>query len=441
MPAVLADLCIEARWIVPMTMPGGILENHTLVVRDGRILDLLPSLSAAERYAATVVVRRPGHLLMPGMVNAATRAAMSLFRAFSAAATPTAIVRRIGDLEELWVSPEFVRDGVLASIAEMLRSGVTCFGDRYYFPDETARIAGEQGMRAVIGMPVAEKPSLWAKSSADYLTRALRVRDEYKGHPLISTAFAPHSPDQLSDATFTRVATLADELDAGILIDLHESANEIAHSIDIHGMRPIERLWKLGLLTPALNAVHMAFATTEDIDLAQRTGISISLCPQSSLGGQGTLPPIAAFRASGIRLSVGSGGGTPHRNQDVWGEMKSLALAMSSEPLPSGLDHRAWEALAIATRGGAAALGLDTDLGTLEPGKWADLCCVDLAGPATQPLGDPVKQLVFCGGRDIVSDVWVAGRQLVSEGELTRLNWAAVSERANSWALRQKLGG
>jgi 5-methylthioadenosine/S-adenosylhomocysteine deaminase len=114
---------------------------------------------------------------------------------------------------------------------------------------------------------------------------------------------------------------------------------------------------------------------------------------------------------------------------------------MSSQPLPSGPDHCAWEALAIATRGGAGALGLDTDLGTLEPGKWADLCCVDLAGPATQPLGDPVKQLVFCGGRDIVSDVWVAGRQLVSEGELTRLNWAAVSERANSWALRQKLGG
>ena len=206
-------------------------------------------------------------------------------------------------------------------------------------------------------------------------------------------------------------------------------------------MRPIERLWKLGLLTPALNAVHMAFATTEDIDLAHRTGISISLCPQSSLGGQGRLPPIAAFTASGIRLSVGSGGGTPHQNQDVWGEMKSLALAMSSQPLPSGPDHRAWEALAIATRGGAAALGLDTDLGTLEPGKWADLCCVDLGGPATQPLGDPMKQLVFCGGRDIVSDVWVAGRQLVSEGELTRLNWAAVSERANSWALRQKLGG
>jgi 5-methylthioadenosine/S-adenosylhomocysteine deaminase len=441
MPAVLADLCIEARWIVPMTMPGGILENHTLVVRDGRILDLLPSVSAAERYAATVVVRRPGHLLMPGMINAATRAAMSLFRAIGAATTPATMVGRIASLEQHWVNPEFVRDGVLAAIAEMLRSGITCFADRYYFPDETARIAGEQGIRAVIGMPVAEKPSLWAKSSADYLTRALGLRDEYKGHPLISTAFAPHAPDQLSDATFTRVATLADELDAGILIDLHESAHEIAHSIDVHGGRPIQRLWNLGLLTPALNAVHMAFATAEDIELAHRTGISISVCPQSSLGGQGRLPPITAFTASGIRLSVGSGGGSPHQNQDVWGEMKSLALAMSSEPLQSGPDQRAWQALAIATRGGAAALGLDGDLGTLEPGKWADLCCVDLAGPATQPLGDPVKQLVFCGGRDIVSDVWVAGRQLVSDRELTRLNWAAVSARANSWALRPNLGG
>jgi 5-methylthioadenosine/S-adenosylhomocysteine deaminase len=439
MPAVLADLSIDARWIVPMTTPGAVLENHTLVVRDGRILDLLPSSDAALRYAATMAVRRPEHLLMPGMVNAATHAAMSEFRALGTAATAAASVRRIAELEQHWVNSDFVRDGVLAAIAEMLRSGITCFGDRYYFPDETARVVNEQGMRAVIGMPVAEKPSLWAKSSADYLTRALGVRDEYKGHPLISTAFAPDAADRLSDATFTRVATMADELDAGILMDLHESAHEIAHSIAVHGKRPIERLWNLGLLTPALTAVHMAFATPEDIGLAQRTGISVSLCPQSSLREQGVLPPIAAFAASGIRLSVGSGAGTPYQNQDVWTEMKLLALAMSSQPPPSGPDLRAWQALATATRGGAAALGLDADVGTLEPGKWADLCCVDLGGPSTSPLRDPVKQLVFCAGRDIVSDVWVAGRRLLSDGELTRLDWAAVAERAETRVERLQL--
>ncbi len=213
--------------------------------------------------------------------------------------------RRVADLERDWVNAEFVRDGVLAAIAEMLQSGITCFADRYYFPDETARIAGEQGMRTLIGMPVSEKPSLWANSAADYLTRALGMRDEYKGHPLISTAFAPHAPDQLSDATFTRVATLADELDAGILIDLHESADAIERSIALHGVRPIGRLWNLGLLTPALNAVHMAFATAEDIDLAHRTGLSISLCPQSSL--RGARLTAAHRRTQRVRNSPGRG--------------------------------------------------------------------------------------------------------------------------------------
>jgi 5-methylthioadenosine/S-adenosylhomocysteine deaminase len=428
MPAVLADLCIDARWIVPMTVPGRVLENHTLVVRDGRILDLLPSADATLRYAATVVLQRPAHLLMPGMVNTATHAAMSLFRG---------VGPRVAALEQRFVGPEFVRDGVAAAVAEMLGSGITCFADRYYFPDETARAASELGMRAVIGMPVAETPSLWAKSGAEYLTRALRVRDEYKDHPLISSAFAPHAPNTVSDATFARIATLADELDAGIVIDVHESAAEIAASIARYGMRPIERLWKLGLLTPALIAVHMAHATAEDIDLARRTGISISLCPQSNLKHGCGLPPVTAFAASGIRLGVGSGDGTPYQNQDVWGEMKLLALMSCAGTAPLS----AWDALAMATRGGAAVLGLDGDVGTLESGKWADLCCADLGSPATSPLCDPVTQLVFCGGRDIVSDVWVAGRQLLSDGEMTRLDWPSVAARANAWAERLKTGG
>jgi 5-methylthioadenosine/S-adenosylhomocysteine deaminase len=418
MPADLADLSIEARWIVPMTMPGKVLEQHTLVVRDGRILDLLPTAAANLRYSATVVMRRPEHLLMPGMVNAASHAATSLFRGMGA---------DLAALEARFVGPEFVRDGVLSAMAEMLRSGTTCFADRYYFPEECARAAGEQGMRAVIGMPV---------SGAEHLTKALRMRDEYKDHPLISTAFAPHAPNAMDDATFARVATLADELDAGIVIDVQESAADIAACVATHGMRPLERLWKLGLLTPALNAVHMTQATAQDVDLAQRTGISISLCPQSNLTQGNGLPPVGAFAASKIRLGIGSGA-TPPQNQDVWGEMKLVAQMSHAAPAPLS----AWDALAMATRGGAAVLGLDADVGRLEPGKWADLCCVDLRGPATQPMNDPVTQLVFCGGRDMVSDVWVAGRQLLSDGEMTRLDWPGVAERADAWAGRLRNGG
>jgi 5-methylthioadenosine/S-adenosylhomocysteine deaminase len=429
MPAVLADLSIEARWIVPMTTRGRVLENHTLVVLDGRILDLLPTADAAERFAATVAIQRPAHLLMPGMINAHTHAAKSLFRGLDSS---------VAHLEQRFVGPEFVRDGVLAAIAEMLSSGITCFGDRYYYPDQCARTAAEQGIRAVIGLPVAETASPWAKSASEYLAQGLSVRDDYAGHPLISTVFAPHAPDQVSNATFARVATLADELDAGVVIDLHESADEIARSLAVHGVRPIERLWQLGLLTPALNAVHMAHATPADVDLARRTGLGVSLCSQSSLKSEHRFPPLASFAASGIRVGLGTGGAC---RQDVWGEMQLLALMTPRAHSSGGSDGTAWDALTAATRGGAAVLGLDGEVGTLESGKWADLCCVDLAGPATQPLIDPVTQLVFCGGRDIVSDVWVAGRQLLADGELIRLDWPGVAARANAWAQRLKTGG
>ena len=411
-----------------MTTPHRVLENHALVVRDGRILDLLPSAAAMTRYSATAAVERPLHLLMPGLVNAAAHVAGPPLRGQRPSAA---------SVEQRHAAPEFVRDGMLVAIAGMLGSGITCFADRGYFPDQLARTAGEQGLRAVIGMPVAETPSPWAKNGAEYLTKSLNLRDEYKEHPLISTVFAPHAANTLGDATFARIATLADELDAGIVMDVHESAAEIAACVDLHGMRPIERLHRLGLLTPALNAVHMAIATAGDIDLAQRTGISVSLCPHSSLGNGSGLPPLAAFCAAGIRVGVGSGDGAAHQSQDLWGEMKLLALMSCAAAGPLA----ARDALAMATRGSAAVLGLDSALGTLEPGKWADLCCVDLGGPATSPLSDPVSQLVFCGGRDMVSDVWVAGRQLLMDGEMTRLDWPAVAERVSAWAVRSQTGG
>jgi 5-methylthioadenosine/S-adenosylhomocysteine deaminase len=207
------------------------------------------------------------------------------------------------------------------------------------------------------------------------------------------------------------------------------SLNEIAACIETHGMRPIERLWHLGLLTPALNAVHMLHLTPADLSLMQRTGISVTVCPQWGLKYGQVLPQMAAFEAAGIRLGLGSGGSAA-LGQDLWGDMKIVALA--TDP---------WDTLHAATQGGAAVLGLDGEVGTLEPGKWADLCCVDLSGPGTQPAGDPLARLVFGGGRDIVSDVWVAGRQLLSGGELTRLDWHDVAARSAAWSTRLKMRG
>jgi 5-methylthioadenosine/S-adenosylhomocysteine deaminase len=418
---IAADLCIEVRWIVPMTARNVVLEHHSLLVRDGRILDVLPSALAVQRYRATAVLSRNSHLLLPGMINAQSAAAALLSRSAN------------GGAAQLEANADFARDGTLAAIAEMLKSGISCFCDRDYFPEETARSAHEQGMRAVIGMPVADGVTPWAQDAAQSLSRALKLRDRHKGDPLLSTAFAPLAANSLSDATFLRLATLADELDAGIMVDLHQSTREIDECVAAHGMRPLERLWNLGLLTPALNAAHMVHLDAADLSLAQRTGIAVTVCPQADMGLGANLPPIAALTAAGVRLGIGSAGagaGAAALGHDIWGNMKIVALLSN-----------AWDALRAATYGGAAVLGLENEVGSLETGKWADLCCVDLSGPGTQPIGDPLTQLVFGGARDIVSDVWVAGRQLLSGGELTRLDWPEVAARSQAWAARMAARG
>jgi 5-methylthioadenosine/S-adenosylhomocysteine deaminase len=419
MPSIAADLRIEARWIAPMTAQNAVLNDHSLLVRDGRILEILPSAIAAERYSAATVLQRNAHLLIPGMINAKSAAATLLLR--GAGANAAEIERTAG--------ADFARDGTLAAIAEMLKSGVTCFCDRSFFPEETVRAAHEQGMRAMVALPVTDAATPWAQDAAQSLSRGLRLRDQFKTEPLISTAFAPLAANQFSDASFARLATLADELDAGILIDVHQSTGEIERCQAAFGMRPVERLWGLGLLTPALNAAHVVHLTGSDLSLMQRAGISVTLCPQADMKLGNGLPPIATLCGAGIRVSLGSGGSAP-LGLDLWGDMKITGLLGSAS-----------EALSAATRGGAAALGLESEIGTLESGKWADLCCVDLSGPGTQPVGDPLSQIVLAGGRDLVSDVWVAGRQLLSGGELTRLDWAEVSGRSAAWAARINMRG
>ena len=381
-----------------MTRAREVLENHTLVVRDGRILEVLPSTLATERYASTIHVDRAHHVVLPGLVNALTQ-----------------------------LTPQAGHDAALAGIAEMLAAGTTCFCGTGFFPDETARTAMEQGVRALIGIPIAESPSPWAKTPGEYLTRALNFRDEYRGHPTLATAFAPQSPCAISEATFLRVATLADELDAGIIIALHESRAEIEEFLKQYGQRPLERLDALGLLTPALTGLYMAHVNAADLALAQRGGIAITLCPEATMRAGHGLPPVAAWAASQLRLSLGSGIGEPAASRDLWTPIRLLALlSQAAGDAPPQADS-AWEALTAATCGGAAALGLDGEIGTLERGKWADVCCLDLQTTSMQrqPLEGPhdaATRLVFNGGRDLVSDVWVAGRHLLNLGAFTRLD-------------------
>ena len=424
---------IRARWVVPVEPAGAVLEDHVVVVQDGRIAAVLPAAEAAQRHAGREVVELGQHVLIPGLVNAHTHAAMSLMRGL---ADDRPLLRWL--TEHIWpaemrhVSPQFVRDGTLLACAEMLRAGVTCCNDMYFYPEAALEAVLEAGMRAALGMIVVEFPSAYASDPDDYLQKGLAVRDRWREHPLLSFCLAPHAPYTVSDATFRKVATILGELDVPLHIHLHETEDEIAHSIAEHGVRPLERLRRLGLLSPGLIAVHCVHLTPEEIQLLARHGASAVHCPSSNLKLASGFAPVAQLLAAGVNVALGTDGAASNNRLDLMQEMRQAALlakavARDAEAMPAHL------ALRCATLGGAAALGLDARIGSIVPGKLADLVALRYQEVELTPCYDPVSHLVYAAGREHVSHVWVAGKPQVRDGELQNSAFSGLDTRCKMW--------
>ncbi len=428
------QLAIEARFVVPMD--GEVRHDHVVVIDDGRVVDLLPADQARARYRPGQWLKRPDHALLPGLVNAHTHASMSLLRGF---ADDLPLMRWLN--EYIWpaerdhVDEGFVRAGTRLAMAEMIRGGTTCFNEMYFHPEIAGREAAAAGMRASIGMIVLDMPTRWAAGGAEWIEKGLRVHDEFRGSEHVGTAFAPHAPYTVEDATLTRIRTLADELDVAVHMHVHETAQEIEMSLDRFGVRPLERLARLGLATPRLVAVHMTQLMDEEIRFCANEGIHVVHCPQSNLKLASGLCPVAALAAAGVNVAVGTDGAASNNDLDMFEETRTAALlakgvAGSPTALPAG------EALAMATLNGARALGLDADIGSIEPGKYADLVAVDLSATRTRPLYDVVPQLVYSAAASQVTDVWVAGRALLADGVLTTIDEDAARSEADRYLAR-----
>lgn len=413
-----------------------VLEDHTLVVHEGKILDLLPSRQAVEKYQGMETHDLPRHMLIPGLVNSHTHAAMSLFRGL-ADDLPLMdwLNNHVWPAEQRWVDPRFVEDGTKLAAAEMLRGGTTCFADMYFFPDHTAEVVAAAGLRAVVGLIVIDFPTAWARDADEYFARGEEVHDSFKHNPLIRTAFAPHSPYMVSEQPLKKIGMLAEELDIPIHMHVHETEDEINQSIDSHGKRPLQRLLDLGLLSQRLMAVHMTQLDLEEFDLLARYGVNVIHCPESNLKLASGFCPVFELQAAGINVAVGTDGAASNNDLDMIGEMRSAAL-LAKGVAGSSSAVSAHRILRMATLDGARALGWQDEIGSLVAGKQADVAAVDLSAIETQPLYDPVSQLVYAAGRNQVSDVWVAGRQLLKERELQTLDEDQILQSAREWNLK-----
>ncbi|NJD30828.1 MAG: TRZ/ATZ family hydrolase [Gammaproteobacteria bacterium] len=430
------DTLISARWVLPVEPDGRVLEDHAVAIRNGRIVAVLPSADAHVRYAPQESIQRPSHVLMPGLVNAHTHAAMVLLRGRAENLRLGPWLRDgVWPLERRWVDPEYVRDGTELAIAELVRGGVTCFADMHLWPEVVARTAAEVHMRASVGLVVTEAATGWAATADEYIDRGMRLRDEYRGDPLVSTHFAPHAPYSVSDATLARVRRLADELDLPVALHVHETAWEIEQSEQKFGRRPLARLASLGLASPQLVAIHMTQLEAQDLDTLAGSGASVVHCPESNLKLGAGVCPLPSLLGRGVRVALGTDGAASNNDLDILGEARTAGLLASGISATPG-SLIASDLLRMATLEGARTLGLGETTGSLVAGKWADLCCIDLQQPRTWPVNDVHAAVIYGASSSQVTDTWVAGRRLMADRALVYLDEAAVLERAESWRRR-----
>ncbi|MDE1894602.1 MAG: TRZ/ATZ family hydrolase [Xanthomonadaceae bacterium] len=433
MTAQPVDLVIEARWVVPVEPHAVVLENHAVVVHGGGIVALLPIAEARARHAPRERVELGEHVLIPGLINSHTHNPMTLLRGL-ADDLPLMVwlQQHIWPAEAKVIGPEFVRDGVELAVAEMLRGGTTCANENYFFPDVIGATYRKLGFRAVVGLPVIDFPTAWAKSQDEYFERASEVHDSFIGDPLIGTAFAPHAPYTVSDQSFERIRVLSDQLDIPVHLHTHETAHEIEEEKKKSGLRPLQRLQKLGLVNDRLIAVHMTQVTDAEIAACAAAGVSVIHCPESNLKLASGFCPAEKFRRAGVNLAIGTDGCASNNDLDMFGEMRTAAQLGKAVAQDASAFDAAF-ALRAATLNGARAIGLEARVGSIEVGKQADLAAVRLGELETQPLFHVLSQLVYACSRHQVSDVWIAGRRKLAGRELVDMDTAAILGRTRAW--------
>jgi len=433
-----ANLIIESRWLATVVKDSPLLEYYSVIVQNETIVDLLPTELARAQYTSTNVLSLDEHILIPGLINLHTHAAMNLMRGI---ADDLPLMQWLN--EHIWpaeravVSYDYVRDASLHACAEMLSGGTTCFNDMYFFPQATAAAVSQSGMRANLGLIVSEFANSYASDADDYLQKGFESHDSWRGNAMISSSMAPHAPYTVSNRTFEKVITYAEQLSIGIHTHLHETRDEISQSEAQYGVRPIQRLAALGLLGPNFTAAHGVHLLPAEIDMLSEYGCHIAHCPSSNLKLGSGIAPVALMLRSNVNVGIGTDGAASNNRLDMFAEMRLAALlAKGVNEDPAALP--AHQALEMVTVNAAKALGLDDKIGTIEVGKKADLVAVKLNDITISPCYDPVSHLVYTCGREHVTHTWVAGELRYSNGLYANIEPLELKEIIKKWQPKLK---
>ena len=425
------DLQIDARWIAPV-VPAQILEHHSIVIDQGLIVEICPTAKAHMSYQPKQHYKLTDSILTPGFVNLHNHAAMTLMRGVG---SDLPLQRWLEDaiwpMENAHVSYDMVALGGRWSMAEMLATGTTAFSDMYFYPDAMAEEAIKLGMRCQLCTPIIDFPTAWAAGAAEGISKTISLHDQYKNHPKVTIALGPHAPYTISDDTYAKLLTLSEQLGLKIQCHVQETEQEVLDSIEQFGVRPMERLENLGLLGPDFQAVHVVAMNEEDVARLARNNASAVTCPDSNLKLASGLAPTKAMLEAGINLCIGTDGAASNNDQDLLSEARNASLiAKGSSGDATAMNLQ--QTLVCMTLHGARAMGLEAEIGSLEPGKSADIVAVDLSDPFLKPFTDPLAAM-FYTQRAKADQVWIDGKLKAEQGKVAGLDIPALAKEVQAF--------
>ena len=425
MQASSVDLIINCRWLIPIIPENQIMERHGIVIKAGRILDILPIEAAADKYIASRTENLDHHAVMPGLINSRADGAARLFRGHDAGSESPANDSLLSDQSFIAASTEL-------AIAEMLKTGTTCYADKQHANNSLIESVQLSGIRSQLNFALYEKPTNFESDVSDYLHQGLKLRDYCSSYPLIEIACNLNNINQLSDTTLERLASYVNELELTLHIQCNTDKNEIEQSIKQWDKTPIQRLFDSGLLIPESQLTHANHFEANDLTLIQQSNCHLVISPQANLINPTIMQSVKTLMETdnNISLATSSAGNDSY---NLWLELQAITQIIAFNQPDKSLDANAHQALRMATINAAKALGLETEIGSLEPNKYADIIAIEINPLSHQPLYNLAAQLIANNASHKVTHSWVAGSELLANSKLCQFDEHNLIQSARDW--------
>lgn len=432
------DCIVHAEHILTMDKDLTVIHDGGVAVDKGKILAVGLYAGIAAEYESAVIVGGRARVIIPGLINTHTHAAMVSFRGL-ADDLPLKVwlEKHIWPAETRWLGPEFISDAIELACLEMLKAGVTTYSDMYFFGDSAGKATKRLGMRAVLGSGILDFPTAAAKTADEYLEKAEAFSLDWRGDELITTSIAPHALYTCSKETLKKAKALSEKLSLPMHIHLSETEWEVKEIISRHGKRPVEYLEDIGFLDDSVLAAHCVWVDDREIDLLAERRTGVSHCIESNLKLASGIAPVVRMLNSGVKVTFGTDGAASNNDLNIISEMSTAAKvhkAVSGDT--TALDSRT--ALLMATRWGAEAIGLGSITGSLEPGKYADLVVINLDKPHLTPVYDIYSHITYSAMASDVETVIVNGRVVLNDRELKTGDEDSILRRARAWGEKIK---